>query len=136
MSGFDLHPRLKADTVFITDLALCRLLAMNDARYPWLILVPRRERITEIHELAARDRTTLMEETATVSAVLKSLTKAHKINIGALGNLVPQLHIHVAARNPGDLAWPGPVWGQGAPIPYDPDALKVFVKNIGTAVAR
>ncbi|HVT26291.1 MAG TPA: HIT family protein [Rhizomicrobium sp.] len=134
MSDFKLHPRLEADTAFVTDLPLCRVLAMNDARYPWLILVPRRE-ATELHDLNARDRALLIEQIALTSAKLKSLTNAAKINVGALGNLVPQLHIHIVARNPGDAAWPGPVWGHGAPIPYAPDALKAFVKDVGTAIA-
>jgi diadenosine tetraphosphate (Ap4A) HIT family hydrolase len=134
MSDFKLHPRLEADTAFVTDLPLCRVLVMNDARYPWLILVPRRE-ATELHDLNARDRALLIEQIALTSEKLKSLTNAAKINVGALGNLVPQLHIHIVARNPGDAAWPGPVWGQGAPIPYAPDALKDFVKRLGTAIA-
>lgn len=134
MSDFKLHPRLEADTAFVADLPLCRVLVMNDARYPWLILVPRRE-ATELHDLNARDRALLIEQIALTSEKLKSLTNAAKINVGALGNLVPQLHIHIVARNPGDAAWPGPVWGQGAPIPYAPDALKDFVKRLGTAIA-
>ncbi|HVZ68543.1 MAG TPA: HIT family protein [Rhizomicrobium sp.] len=135
MSGFVLHPRLEADTEFIADFALSRVLAMNDARYPWLILVPRRERLTEIHELAASDRETLMEEIARAGAALKTYSNAAKINVGALGNLVPQLHIHIVGRNPGDAAWPGPVWGQGTPVPYEPKALKAFVKDVGMAIA-
>ncbi len=135
MSGFVLHPRLEADTEFIADFALSRVLAMNDARYPWLILVPRRERLTEIHELAASDRETLMEEIARAGAALKTYSNAAKINVGALGNLVPQLHIHIVGRNPGDAAWPGPVWGQGTPVPYEAKALKAFVKDVGMAIA-
>jgi diadenosine tetraphosphate (Ap4A) HIT family hydrolase len=134
MSDFKLHPRLEADTAFVTDLPLCRVLAMNDARYPWLILVPRRE-ATELHDLNARDRALLIEQIALASEKLKALTGAAKINVGALGNLVPQLHIHVIARNASDVAWPGPVWGHGAPSPYAPDALKDFVKRLGTAIA-
>ena len=135
MSGFVLHPHLEADTAFITDFALSRVLAMNDARYPWLILVPRREHLTELHDLAAADRATLIEEIARTSNALKTFSKATKINIGALGNLVPQLHIHIVARHPGDAAWPGPVWGQGTPDPYELKALKAFVKDVGTAIA-
>lgn len=135
MSGFVLHPRLEADTAFIADFALCRVLAMNDARYPWLILVPRREHVSEIHDLDAADRLALIEEIARASAALKSFSHAAKINVGALGNLVPQLHIHIVARNTGDAAWPGPVWGHGARVPYEPEALKAFVKDVGTAIA-
>jgi diadenosine tetraphosphate (Ap4A) HIT family hydrolase len=135
MSDFELHPRLAADTAFIADWPLCRALVMNDARYPWLVLVPRRANAIEIHDLDAEDRAALTEEIAQACNGLKSFTGAAKINMGALGNLVTQLHIHVVARNPGDAAWPGPVWGNGAAIPYAPDALKAFVKAIGTAIA-
>ncbi len=117
MSDFRLHPRLEADTAFVADWPLCRVLAMNDARYPWLVLVPRRE-ATELHDLNERDRALLIEQIARASEKLKAFTQAAKINVGALGNLVPQLHIHIIARNPGDAAWPGPVWGQGPPTPY------------------
>ncbi len=134
MSDFKLHPRLEADTAFIADWPLCRVLAMNDARYPWLILVPRRE-ATELHDLNERDRPLLIEQIAHASEKLKAFTGAAKINVGALGNLVPQLHVHIIARNPGDAAWPGPVWGQGTPIPYLPSALQDFVKRLGTAIA-
>ncbi len=92
---------------------------MNDARFPWLILVPRRNDLSELIDLDASDRATLMEEIAAVSAVLKSRPGVDKINIGALGNIVRQLHVHVVARSVGDAAWPGPVWGAGAAVRYD-----------------
>jgi diadenosine tetraphosphate (Ap4A) HIT family hydrolase len=120
VSAFELHPRLAADTVFVADWSLSRVLLMNDARYPWLILVPRRDNLVELHDLSAADRAVLIEEIARASGALKSLSGAAKINVGALGNLVPQLHIHVVARKPGDAAWPGPVWGQGVAVPYEP----------------
>jgi diadenosine tetraphosphate (Ap4A) HIT family hydrolase len=119
MNDFVLHDRLRADTILVTDWALSRVLLMNDARYGWLILVPRRAALTEIFDLAADERALLTEEIARASRLLKSLTGAAKINVGALGNLVPQLHVHVVARNPGDAAWPGPVWGHGTAEPYD-----------------
>lgn len=134
MSEFLLHPRLEADTAFVADWALSRVLAMNDARYPWLVLVPRSAELTEVHDLSAADCATLMEEIARASAALKSLTGAAKINVGALGNLVPQLHIHIVARNPGDFAWPGPVWGQGRAQPYEPAALAAFVVRLRAAL--
>jgi diadenosine tetraphosphate (Ap4A) HIT family hydrolase len=130
MSDFELHPRLAADTVFATDWALSRVMLMNDARYPWLVLVPRRAGLTELHELSIGDRALLIEEIALASERLKALTGAAKINTGALGNLVPQLHIHVVARKPGDAAWPGPVWGQGAAVPYEPRILKELLADI------
>ncbi|MGD0191383.1 MAG: HIT family protein [Rhizomicrobium sp.] len=104
--------------MLITDWTLSRVLLMNDARYPWLILVPRRLDAVEIHDLGASDRATLMEEISRASKALKSATGAAKINVGALGNLVPQLHVHIVARMIGDAVWPGPVWGRGEPQPY------------------
>jgi diadenosine tetraphosphate (Ap4A) HIT family hydrolase len=133
-AGFSLHPRLAADTVFVADWALSRVLAINDARYPWLILVPRRDGATEIFDLNAEDRRTMIEEIARASAALKKLTAAAKINVGALGNLVPQLHLHIVARSPGDAAWPGPVWGQGTARPYEQGALDVFVRQLVNAL--
>jgi len=121
---FELHPRLKADTVKIADLPLCQVLLMKDARYPWLILVPRKAELTEIHDLSIRARTELMEEITQCSRIIQALHSPDKINIGALGNLVPQLHIHVVGRRTDDPAWPGPVWGVGEALAYDHDTLK------------
>lgn len=119
MTGFVLHPRLQADTAFVADWPLSRVLLMNDARYPWLILVPRRADATELFDLTAADQQVLTGEVARAARSLKALTTAAKINLGALGNLVPQLHVHIVARNPGDPAWPGPVWGHSPAVPYD-----------------
>jgi diadenosine tetraphosphate (Ap4A) HIT family hydrolase len=119
MERFVLHHRLEADTAFVADWALSRLLLMNDARYPWLILVPRRAALSELHELAHAERLVLIEEVARASRGLKAATGADKINVGALGNVVPQLHLHVVARKIGDAAWPGPVWGQGTAASYE-----------------
>lgn len=116
---FVLHPRLAADTFAIADWPLSRVLLMNDARYAWLILVPRRAEIVELHDLGDADRAVLIEDVARAGAALKAVTGATKINVGALGNLVPQLHVHVVAREPGDPAWPGPVWGHSAAVPYE-----------------
>ena len=120
---FELDPRLEADTVPVTELVLCSVLLMNDARFPWLILVPRQPGLCEITDLGVDDRETLMGEIAVVSDALTTLYKPEKINVGALGNIVRQLHIHVVARNAGDAAWPGPVWGHGAAEPYAAEAL-------------
>jgi diadenosine tetraphosphate (Ap4A) HIT family hydrolase len=127
LSSFTLHPRLEADTVFVADWGLSRVLLMNDARYPWLVLVPRVADTVEIFDLFHTDRATLMEEIVRASKGLKSISGAQKINIGALGNLVPQLHVHVVARSAGDAAWPGPVWGQGTPVAYDEAARASLV---------
>ncbi len=117
-----LHPRLAADTELVCDWPLCRVLLMNDARYFWLILVPRRDGLTEITDLTPQERAILMEETARAGQIIKAAGAA-KLNIAALGNQVPQLHMHVIGRAPGDPAWPNPVWGRGEAAPYDP-ALK------------
>jgi diadenosine tetraphosphate (Ap4A) HIT family hydrolase len=129
MSGFILHPRLEADAAFVADWPLCRVLAMNDARYPWVILVPRCKAV-EVFDLDAADRAVVIEEIARAAQGLKRLSDASKINVAALGNLVPQLHVHIVARNPGDAAWPGPVWGQGQAVPHAPDALAAWVARL------
>jgi diadenosine tetraphosphate (Ap4A) HIT family hydrolase len=116
--------------VFVADWTLCRVLLMNDARYPWLILVPRRADATEIFDLNPEDREMLIAEIALGSERLKHFSHAEKINVGALGNLVPQLHIHIVARNPDDPAWPGPVWGNGQSKPYTHETLQNFVDEI------
>lgn len=121
MTHFILHPRLAADTWPVGDLPLSRLLLMNDRRFPWCILVPRRERLRELHELAVREREALMEEICQVSLALMGRDDVEKMNVGALGNLVPQLHVHVIGRHPTDAAWPGPVWGHGQALAYAPD---------------
>lgn len=118
-TDFALHARLEADTIFVADWALSRLLLMNDARYYWLLLVPRRPGLSELHDIAAPDRDVLVAELMRASGGLKALSGAEKINAGALGNIVPQLHIHVVARSPGDPAWPGPVWGHSPARPYE-----------------
>ena len=117
---FALHPRLAEDTLEVVNLPLCRVLLMNDRTIPWLILVPAREGLVEMHHLTRADRATLMEEMALAAAVLEKRHAPHKINIGALGNLVPQLHVHVLARYREDRAWPGPVWGALGGAPYPP----------------
>lgn len=120
---FELHERLAADTVEVLRWPLCRVLLMNDAGYPWLILVPQRSEVSAIDQLAPADRTALIEEVARASAGLRRATGADKINVAALGNVVPQLHVHVIARFTGDPAWPHPVWGVRPPVPYDGEAL-------------
>ncbi|EIJ35079.1 HIT family protein [Thiothrix nivea] len=120
-TGFELHPQLAQDTHFVTDLPLCRVLLMNESRYPWLILVPRRADIREIHELDAADRQQLWEESDQVSRALMALFQPDKLNLAALGNMVPQLHLHYVARFRTDAAWPAPVWGKFAPALYTPE---------------
>jgi diadenosine tetraphosphate (Ap4A) HIT family hydrolase len=131
---FRLDPRLAADTFPVGDLALCRVLLMNDSRFPWLILVPGKADLREIFDLARRERAVLIEEAALAGERLKVLSGAEKINIGALGNMVPQLHVHVVARLVGDAAWPGPVWGAGKASPYAPEAAAVLSENLRRAL--
>jgi diadenosine tetraphosphate (Ap4A) HIT family hydrolase len=118
---FALDPRLAADTLEVGELTLCRVLLMNDSRFPWLILVPRRDNLSEIHELSPEERARLIDEAAFAGERLKALTGAKKINTAALGNMVSQLHVHVIARFDDDAAWPGPVWGVGKAAPYTPE---------------
>jgi len=130
MTEFSLDKRLSAVSVQAIDLPLSRVLVMDDCRYPWLVLVPRRPHVVEIFDLDPADRVMLCEEYSTAGAHLKAMTGCHKINVANLGNAVPQLHIHVVARNPGDAAWPGPVWGRGEAVPYEPKALEEFVDKV------
>jgi diadenosine tetraphosphate (Ap4A) HIT family hydrolase len=129
-TAFTLDSRLAADTVAVADLPLSALRLMNDATYPWLILVPRREGITEIVDLDPADRQQLIEEIATVSSLLRDMTRCDKLNVGALGNMVPQLHVHVIGRFNGDPAWPGPVWGKLPPRPYGEAPREGFVSAL------
>jgi len=120
VNPWSLHPQLAADTVPVGDLALARVLLANDANYPWLILVPRKAGLTELIDLNEKEQVQLLGEVANAARVLRDITACDKLNIAALGNQVPQLHVHVIARRRGDAAWPKPVWGVMPPKPYDP----------------
>ncbi len=109
---FTLHPRLAADTVLIGDWPLCRVLLMNDAQYPWAILVPRRAGLREGYQLDQLDQLQLLAESNHLGREMMKTFSGRKLNIAALGNMVPQLHIHHVVRHAGDPAWPAPVWGQ------------------------
>ena len=126
--SFALDERLAADALIVGDMTLTRVLLMNDARWPWLILAPRRDGVVELTDLDAADRTQLIEEAASAAGFLKAHAGAHKINIGALGNIVRQLHLHVVARTVGDPGWPGPVWGFGAAVPRDKVETRTLVE--------
>lgn len=117
---FVLDPRLAAETSPVGDLALCKVLLMDDARFPWIVLVPKRADLVEIIDLGAADLQRLMSEIATASGVLEAATSPYKLNVAALGNVVRQLHVHIIARFETDAAWPSPVWGKGARVPYEP----------------
>ncbi|HYA72814.1 MAG TPA: HIT family protein [Roseiarcus sp.] len=133
--SFALDPRLAADTFEVGDLALSRVLLMNDRRYPWLILVPRAENLREIVDLETQARAALMEEIALASRFVQSLPGVEKINVGALGNIVGQLHVHVLGRAAGDPAWPGPVWGFGKAERYDESRARALLEELRFALA-
>ena len=116
---FSLDPQLERDTTTVRDLPLSRVLLSNDANYPWLILVPRLPGIVEVIDLEVNAQNQLTTEIARVSAALKEVTACDKLNIAAIGNVVPQLHVHVIARWKTDVAWPKPVWGAAPAKPYD-----------------
>jgi diadenosine tetraphosphate (Ap4A) HIT family hydrolase len=132
-TGWSLHPQLAVDTVPVCDLALSRLLAMNDADFPWLILVPRRAGVSEMIDLGD-EQTKLMNELSAVSCALKDQTRCDKFNVAAIGNMVPQLHIHIVARRIGDPLWPKPIWGATAGRRYEAAALDRFVAAIRARV--
>ena len=116
--SFQLHSRLQQDCVVLGRFELCQLLMMNDSQYPWFILVPQKSGITELYQLAQSDRQLLIEESSYLSENLAVLFQADKMNVAAIGNLVPQLHIHHVVRYQTDKAWPAPVWGKFNALPY------------------
>jgi len=134
-AGFQLDPRLQADTQHVAALPLCDVLLMKDARFAWLILVPRIAGCTEILDLPEHAGERLWQEINHTAAVLRELVPCDKLNIGALGNIVRQLHVHVVARRQGDEAWPGPVWGSGTAKPYAADALASLLQGLQQRLA-
>ncbi|WP_447751893.1 HIT family protein [Pseudomonas nicosulfuronedens] len=120
---FALDSRLKQDTVAVGDFPLSSLLLMNDSQYPWFILVPRREDVSEIFQLDSADQQQLWREATQLAEVLKDIFYADKMNVANLGNVVSQLHVHVIVRKKSDAAWPGPVWGKHPAVPYTGEEL-------------
>ena len=127
---FELDPRLAADTFLVGDTPLSQLLLMNDARYPWLILVPRRSDVTEPFELSETDQAQLWQESMRLGEAMKAHFAADKLNIAALGNQVAQLHVHHIARFHSDDAWPGPVWGIGSAVQYGDAARDALIGEL------
>ncbi|MCG6659723.1 HIT domain-containing protein [Halomonas campisalis] len=123
MAPFEPDERLVADSYPVTELPLCQLRLMDDARFPWLVLIPRHSGIREIFELSEADQQQLWREAARVGQALKRSLKGDKLNVASLGNQVAQLHVHVIVRRRDDAAWPYPVWGHGTAVPYDLDSL-------------
>jgi len=126
-SPWSLHAQLEKDTTPVGDLPLSRVLAVNDANFPWVLLVPRRTGASEIIDLAEPDQARLTTEIARVASALKSITSCDKLNVAAIGNVVPQLHVHVVARRKDDAAWPRPVWGAVPAKPYGAGELARFI---------
>lgn len=131
---FLLHPRLESDSIFLADLPLSRLLLMNDSRYPWCILVPRREDLSEVYQLDVAEQQQLWQESALLGRGMMEAFGGDKLNLAALGNLVPQLHLHHIVRYLDDAAWPGPVWGVGTPQAYKPEQLDEVRRRLSGAL--
>jgi diadenosine tetraphosphate (Ap4A) HIT family hydrolase len=134
MSDFLLHPQLLADTHPVCELTLCSVRLMDDARFPWLILVPRQPFLRELVDLSSDDQLTLLREINRAGRVLQRLYRTDKLNVAALGNMVPQLHVHVISRRTDDDAWPKPVWGVGQTEPYSPGNLSQRLGELATAL--
>ncbi len=132
---FELDQRLMNDTAVVANSALCRILLMNDSRYPWLILVPRIASVSEVFELTAEQQQQLWQETSDVGRLLKNEFQADKMNIATLGNVVKQLHMHVVVRMQEDASWPAPVWGNGVAQPYTADALTQMCLRLRSVLA-
>lgn len=127
---FVLDSRLEQDTVSLGDFPLCRLLLMNDRHYPWFILVPRREEVSELFQLDADDQQALWRETTALAETVKDTFGADKMNVATLGNMVGQLHMHVIARRRDDVAWPAPVWGKHPAEPYTQEQIAAIRRKL------
>ena len=126
---FELNPILEQDSHPIVIWPLCQVRLINDNRFPWLILIPAREALREFHDVASDEQPLFLGEVNRASQVLKQITSADKMNVASLGNQVAQLHIHIIARFQGDAAWPGPVWGVGQAVPYQPIELDQLISS-------
>ena len=133
---YELHPQLAADTHPLGTLGLCELRLMDDANYPWLVLVPRVAAARELIDLDAAQRHQLTDEIDLAARLLRDAFRPHKLNVAALGNLVPQLHVHVIARYKDDIAWPRPVWGTATARPYPPEMLVERVRLLRNLLSK
>ena len=133
---YHLHSRLADDTLSIGQFSLCDVRLMNDARYPWVVLVPRKEGITESYQMTLDEQQQLMRESAFVAQQLTKLVSADKMNVAALGNVVSQLHIHHIARYHADESWPAPVWGQGESVPYQQAEAQAVIEQLALSFAE
>lgn len=132
---FQLDPRLAADSLPLIDWPLCTLRLMNDARYPWVLLIPRRQGLRELHDLGPTDTRQLWRESRRLSVALMTVFAGEKLNVAALGNMVPQLHVHHIVRHRNDDAWPGPVWGRHPARPYDIPTRQAHLRALHRALA-
>lgn len=131
--SFDLHPDLVRDGIPMGGFPLCRVLLINDAAYPWFVLVPKRENISDTIDLDPGDHATLWEESRIFSASIMKAFNGDKLNVAALGNMTPQLHVHHIVRFKSDAAWPGPIWGKQPLTPYSDIALKGATNTLKSA---
>ncbi len=134
MAEFFLHTQLAKDTFFVKDMKLSKLLWMNDSRFPWAVLVPRQDNVRDMIDLMPGQQHLFLDEINRVSVFLKRYFKAEKLNIATIGNIVPQLHVHVVARLSSDAAWPKPVWGYGESLCYDDDKAKKIISALSQGV--
>lgn len=135
VTDFQLHERLAADTVSLGRTRLCEARLMNDCTWPWVILVPAVPGIREIYELEVTDQQRLLAESSALSEEMMARFGGDKMNVAALGNMVPQLHLHHIVRFEGDPAWPGPVWGKQSPVPYDEPGLASALDKLSLIIA-
>ncbi|MGH6957637.1 MAG: HIT domain-containing protein [Caulobacteraceae bacterium] len=138
---FALDPAFLTTSEPLVSLSLCEARLQNDARFAWIVLIPRREGAVELEDLAAAERAVLAEEIVAAGAAVRALAAAlgrpaRKLNVGQLGNVTPQLHVHVLGRRPDDACWPGPVWGRGAPEPYSPEGVAAALRVGRAALNR
>ena len=133
---FTVHPQLAKDSAVVGDLQLSRVLLMNNTRFPWLLLVPRLPGIREFIDLPDREQAVMWSEILAVSRVVTALYKPDKLNTCAIGNMVPQLHVHIIARYQADEAWPKPVFGFAPPVPYAPEALQSEIARIAAGLGH
>ncbi|MCE3255626.1 MAG: hypothetical protein K0R25_1120 [Rickettsiaceae bacterium] len=131
---FELHPQLKKDTIFVKDLKLCQLLLMNNSLYKWFILVPKKPDLVEIIDLSDDEQMLLMKEIAHISKIIKQEFQPDKLNIAALGNMVPQLHIHIIARFKNDKTFPKPVWVSSESCEYEGEEIKKIIESISNII--
>lgn len=127
---FELHKQLQADCVVVGDFELCRVLLLNDSQYPWFVLVPRRADMREVFQLSDDDRAQFHRESDGLASLLCAAFSADKMNVAALGNMVPQLHVHHIVRYRNDAAWPAPVWGKVPAVPYDAQVLEKILTKV------